>query len=389
MPPRRSREVAVAVSGLALVVMLSATVTVLSPPASDGLGPGSSFSLDPDGSAAAYATLQSLGYRVTRSFDAIASLAVMPSPSDTVLVLADPEDRASEGDRRALQAFVSAGGTVLATGCQAESFLTSREGAHAVATAGGFEEQPFAAGFPSPLTAGAPRISMDTVCARPDLDSRYITLYGEGGVSVVRAARIGKGLAVWWAGTTPILNRAIDAAGHVELLLNVVGAKDRAILWDEFYHGQRRSLYSYAKLTPLPWLLAQAGLIAAVAAAMFVRRRAPVLDRFVEPRTSPLEFVDTMAGLYARAGAAGDAVATARARLRRLLLDATGLAASVDDAGLAAAAAGRMRVDASQLDAALRASDRRGVDVKMTADEALPLVRRLQAFASALDRRGG
>jgi hypothetical protein len=61
----------------------------------------------------------------------------------------------------------------------------------------------------------------------------------------------------------------------------------------------------------------------------------------------------------------------------------------VDDARLAAAAAGRVRVDASQLDAALRASDRQGVDVKMTAAEALPLVRRLQAFASALDRRGG
>ena len=45
MPPRRSREVAVAVSGLALVVVLSAAVTVLSPPASDGLGAGSSFSL--------------------------------------------------------------------------------------------------------------------------------------------------------------------------------------------------------------------------------------------------------------------------------------------------------------------------------------------------------
>jgi hypothetical protein len=47
-----------------------------------------------------------------------------------------------------------------------------------------------------------------------------------------------------------------------------------------------------------------------------------------------------------------------------------------------------VRVDASQLDAALRASDRRGVDGKMTADDALPVVRQLQAFASALDRRG-
>jgi hypothetical protein len=391
MPPRRSREVTVAVSGLALVVMLSTAVAVISPPASDNLGPGSSFSLDPDGSAAAYATLQSLGYDVSRSFEAIARLSAAPSASasSTVLVLADPSERASEGDRRALQAFVSAGGTVLATGCEAESFLTSRDGADPPDIIGGFDERTFEAGFPSPLTAGAPRISMNTVCAHPNLDARYTTLYGDGGASVVRAARIGKGLAVWWAGTTPVLNRAIDAPGHVELLLNVIGAKDRTVLWDEFYHGQRRSLYSYAKLTPLPWLVAQTALIAMVAAAIYVRRRAPVIDRFVEARASPLEFVDTMAGLYARADTAGDAILTARARLRRLLLDATGLASSVDDARLAAAAAGRARVDAAQLEATLRASDRHGVDEKMTADEALPLVRRLQAFASALDRRGG
>ena len=387
MPPRRSREVAVGVSGLALVVLVSAAVTVLAPPASDGLGPGSSFSLDPDGSAAAYATLQSLGYDVSRSFEAIARLAV--TPASTVLVLADPQERASVADRRALQTFVTAGGTVLVTGCEADSFLSSRPELPAPDLAGGFDERPFDAAFPSPLTAGAPQVSMDGLCAHPDLDARYTTLYGDRDASVVRAARIGKGLAVWWAGSTPILNRAIEQPGHFELLLNVVGAKDRAILWDEFYHGQRRSLYSYAKLTPLPWLFAQAALIALVAAAMYVRRRAPVLDRFVEPRTSPLEFVDTMAGLYARAGTAGDAVATARARLRRLLLDATGLAAGVDDARLAAAAAGRVRVDASQLEAALTASERRGVDGKITADDALPLVRRLQAFASALDRRGG
>ena len=82
-------------------------------------------------------------------------------------------------------------------------------------------------------------------------------------------------------------------------------------------------------------------------------------------------------------------MATARARLRRLLLDATGLASSVDDARLASAAAGRARVDASELDAALRAADRRNTDGVMTAGEALPLVRRLQALAAGLDRRGG
>jgi hypothetical protein len=384
MPPLRSREVAVAVSGLALVVALSVTAAILSPPTSEGLAPGSSFSREPDGSAAAYLTLQSLGYQVSRSLEAVASLST--DPATIVLILADPKEPASNGDRRALQAIVAAGGTVLVTGCAAGSFLSEQEGA---ATGRLRDARSYAAAFPSPLAVGAPRISIEADCLRPDLGPRYTTLYGDDRAAVVRFARIGKGLAVWWAGNAPIANETIDAPGHLELLLNIVGPRGRTILWDEFYHGQRRSLYSYARLTPLPWLLAQVGLIALVAASMYVRRRAPVLDRAAEPRTSPLEFVDTMAGLYARANTAGDAVETARARLRRLLLDATGLASSVDDARLASAAAGRARIDSSELDAALRAADRRNTDGAVTAGEALPLVRRLQALAAGLDRRGG
>src|SRR5260221_3626558 len=380
----RSREVAVAASGLPPVVPLPATAAVLSPPASEGLAPGSSFSNEADGSGAAYLTLQSLGYQVSRSLEAVASLTT--NPSSTVLILADPKEPASNGDRRAVQPCVAAGGTVLVTGCLGGSFLSD----HETGAGGGFlEPRPFAAAFPSPLSAGAPKISMEPDCVRPDLGARYIVLYGDDRAAVVRFARVGQGLAVWWAGNTPIANETIDAPGHLELLLNIVGPPDRTILWDEFYHGQRRSLYSYAKQTPLPWLFSQTALIALVAASMYVRMRAPVLDRAGDTRAAPLEFVDTMAGLYARASTAGDAVETARARLRRLLRDATGLASSVDDARLAAAAAGRPGVDASAPDAALRAADGRNTDGVVTAGEALPLVRRLQALAAALDRRGG
>jgi hypothetical protein len=112
-------------------------------------------------------------------------------------------------------------------------------------------------------------------CPPAEPGPQYIPLYGDDHEEVVRSARIGNGLAVWWAGNTPIANRSIDAAGHLELLLNVAGPRGRTIIWDEFYHGQRRSLWSYARLTPLPWLAAQAGLVGLVAAAMYVRRRVP------------------------------------------------------------------------------------------------------------------
>ena len=178
--------------------------------------------------------------------------------------------------------------------------------------------------------------------------------------------------------------RSIEADGHLELLLNAVGPRERPIVWDEFYHGQRRSLWSYVVATPLPWGLAQIALVAGVAATMFARRRMPIRERVVEARTSPLEFVETMAGLYARAPSASAAVALARARLRRLLLEATGLSPATTDASVAAAAAPRISIPKDELRHLLEAADRAGSDALTSAQTALPLVQRIQTIAATL-----
>ena len=378
MPVARSRELIVPIGAIALVAVLTAIGALLSPPGASGLPPGSSFSKDPDGSAAAYLTLQALGYDIRRSFDPLPSLSL--APAATVLVLADPRDPASEQDRRMLQRFVAAGGRLLVTGCQAAAFLG---GADQIVEAMR-KERMFRAEFPSPLAAGVPRIAMTSFCGSPQPGSPFLSLYGDGQASVVKAARIGTGTAIWWAANSPIGNDAIDAEGHLELLLNAVGPRTRTVIWDEFHHGQRRSLWSYSRHTPLPWLLAQLGLVTAVAAAMFVRRRLPVRSEYVESRTSPLEFVETMAGLYDRAGSARDAAIVARSRLRRLLLEATGLASNVDDDRLAAAAAVRFQLDRGELARALDP----GGDAAAEA-QALALVRRRQALSAVVNRTGG
>ena len=374
MPVTRSRQLIVPVGAVALVAVLTAIGALLSPPGTSGLPPGSSFSKDPDGSAAAYQTLQALGYDIRRSFEPLPSLSL--DPAATVVVLADPRDPASEQDRRMIQRFIAAGGTLLVTGCQAAAFLgMANQVVEAIR-----KERTFRAEFPSPLAAGVPRISMTSFCASPQPGSPFVSVYGDGQASVVKAARIGAGTAIWWAANSPIGNDSIDAEGHLELLLNAVGPRTRTVIWDEFHHGQRRSLWSYSRQTPLPWLLAQLGIVAIVAAAMFVRRRLPVRPEYVESRTSPLEFVETMAGLYGRAGSARDAAIVARSRLRRLLLDATGLASNVDDDRLAAAAAARFRIDRGELARALDPGD----DA-----QALPIVRRLQEFSAVVNRTGG
>jgi hypothetical protein len=378
MSATRSRELTVVTVGVATAVILAIAGAVLAPPAGDNLPPGSSFSRGPVGSGAAYLTLESLGHTVWRSYEPLPSIALTP---ESVLVIANPVEPASNQDRRALQAFVVGGGTVLATGCQGATFLSST-------SAGIGEPVPrpriYKARFPSPLSAGAPAISMTSGCSPAELGAHYLPLYGDGADEVVLFSRMGRGLAVWWSGNTPIENRSIDAPGQLDLLLNVVGSRDRQIVWDEFYHGQRRSLWSYVARTPLPWGLAQVALAAMVAGAIFVRRRLPIRDRFVEPRTSPLEFVEMMASLYARAPSAAAAVALARARLRRLLVEATGLSSAASDARLAAAASARVSIPPDELCAVLEEADRAGSDPSTPAETALPLVRRLQTVAAAL-----
>jgi len=363
---------------MAFIVALSIISALLAPEAAEDLPAGSSLAKGPAGSAAAYLTLQDLGYVVSRSFEPVASLAV--EPASTVLIVADPAQEASASDRRAVQSLASAGATVIVTGCRGASFLT--EPREASSRDGAVREFPSL--LMSPLTAGAPRIKMDSGCPRPELASRYLAIYGDADMAAVRLSRPGRGLIVWWASNTPMSNASIDAPGHLELLLNAVGAERRHVVWDEFYHGQHRSLYSYARQTPLPWLGVQVLLVTVVAAFMYVRRRAPIVELPAESRVSPLEFVDTMSDLYARVHAAGDAVSAARTRLRRLLVEATGIAPGAADDRLARAAAMRTGLNETELSRVLAASA--AADAALDTDAALSLVRRLQECARAVTR---
>ena len=376
-----SRNVTVVIVAVTAMALLSLVGAWLAPPVSGGAR-GSSFSTDPDGTEAAYVTLERLGYHVERSIEPVTVIAA--DPSTTVLVLASPDEPASNHDRRFVREFVTRGGIVLATGCGGASFLSSE--APPTNENPFVERQTFGSTFPSVLTTGVPRISLAPSCPAFASDEPYVTVYGSEQIRAVRMTRIGDGLAVWFAGLTPLANQGIADAGNFDLVLNTIGPPGaRTVLWDEYYHGQRRSLWSFAARTPLPWAGAQALVIALAAVLTFSRRRAPIRPRTVEPRTAPMEFVTTMAGLYRQANARGAAVATARGRLRRLLLQATGQPPGIADASLAAAAAPRVRGDAASLDTLLGAAARAANDPRLTAGDALTLVRQMQQTAAALD----
>src|SRR5215471_19231586 len=154
MPAAGTREVAFAASGMALIVALSVAVAMVTPPSVENLPPASSFSHQPDGGAAAYQTLERLGYPIRRSFDPIADLAV--DPAATVLVVSEPLEPPTNSDRRAIQNLAAAGATVLLTGCGGATFLGSLDDMAADPAA---QPRAFTPRARSPLADGAPAIT--------------------------------------------------------------------------------------------------------------------------------------------------------------------------------------------------------------------------------------
>jgi hypothetical protein len=354
---------------------------VVAPP-DEGLGVrGSSLSSGAAGAKAGFLLLRRLGYVAQRTFDPLVSLEA--EPATDVLVLMAPQLRPSTLDVAALARFVEAGGVVLVAEEPAWlPALTRGPVRKSMATT----PAPVAA---TPLALGAPAIRMDHLggAAAGEPNPPYATIYADARGAAVIAARIGRGRVIYWASALPATNAAIDEPGHVELLVNAIGPPlDRRVLWDEHYHGHRRSAWSYAAGTPLPAALAQLAVIGLAAIVTVSFRRRPLRAVPDPPRTAPLEFVETMGSLYERAGATNTAVAVALAHLRRRLIAVSGLPADADDATLARTAAGRAGMSADAL-AALLARARDAERRTITADAALSVVRALQEASQLVDRQ--
>jgi hypothetical protein len=108
-------------------------------------------------------------------------------------------------------------------------------------------------------------------------------------------------------------------------------------------------------------------------------------SRVIEPRTSPLEFIDTMGALYERAAASREAIGSARTRLRRRLATAAGFSTSTTDEQLAMIAAARAGSDPQRTRDALGAAAdllRRGVRRSKDAVPVVAELQRLTALAS-------
>ncbi len=374
------------IGGTLLTLMLGATIA-LAPPASLDLSPtASTYSAQPGGALAAYLLLERLGYPVRRWEEPPAELP--SSAQNILLILAEPTQFPSEKEREVLADFVRGGGRVIFTGRALAQFFP---GADVTAAARWLPQQAFSESIPTRLGRGVQHVTIQPEALWQDFDDGQLPLFGTADSSAVVNWSLGRGEILWWAGSTPLTNSGITLDDNLTFLLNSVSSGDseipREVYWDEYFHGQRASIWSYIGRTSVAWGLAQLGILAVAIVFTFSRRSGPVYLHPGVSRLAPLEFVDTLGGLYERAGAAATAVSVSRLRLRFLMTRQLGFPTDALDADLARAAGERLGWKSADVSDLLERSRAASSAAKLKAREALELVRGLEQLAARLEVR--
>jgi hypothetical protein len=372
-------------AGVVMLVLLGLTYAVAPTPAQQSVGYPSSYSSDWYGAKAAFVLLQEQGYQAERWEKSPEDL---PSrPEGTVLVLAEPVEGATPNERAAIRRFVSAGGRVLAMGATGASLVPDSD---AIAVPDwNPQAKTYSALLPSPLTRDAPQITMVAPDAWTSSTHSWLSLYGTEDSVVALSYRVGLGEVIWWASSTPLTNGAIRDKGNLAFFLNCVGDPSTShVLWDEYFHGARGTIWEYVAETPLPWAGVQVAIAFLAIMFTFSRRAAPTRMPVGESRLSPIEFVETLGDLYRSAHASPAAVAVAYRRFRFALSRKLAIPATAKLPELCRAAAGRFGWPESPLLDTLSRSERAMRGLNLDEREALYLVRQLHDYSAVLEPRG-
>jgi Domain of unknown function (DUF4350) len=373
------------IAGAILFLLTLGLAFVGADPQEQGFSIPSSYSASSGGARAAYLLLQNLNYHVSRWERSPTELP--DDPDGVVLIIADPLETPSREEREALEDFVQEGGQVLFTGPRIETFFPEAKVTAGFST---LEWKTFSAVFPSNYTVGAPKIVLQTGTTWLGTAPTQLALYGERYSPVVISWRIGDGRILWWAAATPLTNAGITRESNLNLFLNAMSFPARSdhagtkIFWDEYFHGQQSSLWSYVQRTPVAWGLAQAAILGFIVFLTFGRRSGPVMMPPVVSRLSPLEFVDTLGGLYQRAGADPAVVGFVYQRFRATLARQLRLPVSTSDTEFADAVQGRLGWKETGLKTTLARAAVASRSPKVAPEEALSLIQELERFEEKL-----
>jgi hypothetical protein len=335
MPAKLSRKDRNLLLGAGLVFLLLIITTLLFSSSQQGQSEHpSTYSTASGGAKAAYLLLIGGGYKVQRWEQ---PLSALPRAKDKVLVLAEPNEAPTREERERLTNFIFEGGGVIATGPFAGTFLPENDSVPDELA--GMTWRTATSVSPSRITRAASQIVLAPRAYWQPFSAAY-PLYGDGTHNFVVKYPYGSGEVLWWASATPLTNAGLKEPGNLEFFLACLGnrqagGKAREILWDEYIHGYRQTLAGSIAHSAVKWLVLQLALLGLAVAATFSRRSGPTSAEVSDIRLSPMEFVETLGGLYQHADAASTAVDICYRRFRYWLTRRLGVAGNTSTDELA------------------------------------------------------
>jgi Domain of unknown function (DUF4350) len=347
-------------------------------------GTPSTYSAQSRGAKAAFLLLKESGYKVERWEES--STALPPNPEHTVLVLASPILPPSKDEKNALQTYLSRGGKVLATGGIASLYLPDTDIDRVAIQAPSPKE--YKPQLLTPLTQGGP-IQMSPAAYWKGPPGKVLAHYADEDRPIVVSYKVGLGEVIWWGSSMPLTNAFISKSGNMALLLNSLGLDEGNrnqvhILWDEYFHGQRASAFSYLSDPALAAGLAQCVLVFIALILTFSRRNGPIHQLPEPSRLSPLEFVHTLGKLYRRANAVHSALAIPYTRFRMLATRRLGISPDVPAAELARSIKNRLRYQDDSFESLLQQIEDALHNPELAEAEALTLVQQLNRHTQNL-----
>ncbi|NDJ36825.1 MAG: DUF4350 domain-containing protein [Chloroflexi bacterium] len=270
--------------------------------------PYASFSTTRDGTRALFLWLQEAGYAVSNE-----SVQTFAPPPDTSLVLTlQPTFPISNAEWDVLDAWVSAGGTLVIAG---DTFIASQAFRH-YSVGMRFLPEPVLAAFPqTPLMDTPPidrPVSVQVAAALTPERDDFVTHFAVGDDPITISFEQDAGRVILSTAVFPFSNAGLQEPGNPLFVLNIVnGTRQPGTIWfNEWHHGIRIEA-SRTLAGPLDFLLrtppGQAILYAA--AVVFVglllqgrRMGRPIPPRREIVRRTPLEYITAIANLNRRAG---------------------------------------------------------------------------------------
>jgi len=338
----------------------------------------STYSSASGGAKAAYLLLADMGYKVQRWER---SLSDLPPAAAKTLILAEPDEAPTREERDRLRAFISEGGHVIASGMFAGTFLPENESVPDILS--GMTWKKASSLSPSQITRASPEIVLAPRAYWRSVSTAY-PLYGDGDHTLVVKYFFGRGEVLWWASATPLTNAGLKEHGNLEFFLACLGDQKNEILWDEYIHGYRQTLAASIAHSPVKWLFLQLVLLAVAVVATFSRRSGPICMPMGEVRLSPIEFVQTLGGLYERAGTASVVVDICYRRFRYWLTRRLGVAGNTPAEQLASLVGDRWGFTSDHFTTTMQQCESASYDPFLPAPVALHLLQELDGYVAQL-----